>query len=80
MTKRDIGDIVSTDKNKADENKSRKERIMTTVNFVYYLNQCHLVSSLESPRHLTCEVIISMIYGRFLTLSDKMIQLEYFRV
>lgn len=44
------------------------------------LNQCHLVSSLESPRHLTCEVIISMIYGRFLTLSDKMIQLEYFRV
>ena len=24
MTKRDIGDIVSTDKNKADENKSRK--------------------------------------------------------
>lgn len=41
MTKRDIGDIVSTDKNKADENKSRKERIMTTVNFVYYLNSEH---------------------------------------
>jgi len=29
---------MSTDKNKADENKSRKERIMTKVNFVYYLN------------------------------------------
>ncbi len=41
MTKRDIDDIVSTDKNKADENKSRKERIMTTVNFVYYLNSEH---------------------------------------
>ena len=41
MTKRDIGDIVSTDKYKADENKSRKERIMTTVNFVYCLNSEH---------------------------------------
>ena len=40
MTKCDIGDIVSTDK-KVDENKSRKERIMSTVNFVYYLNSEH---------------------------------------
>lgn len=33
---------------------------------VYFTVQCHLVSSLESPRHLTCEVIVSMIYGRFM--------------
>ncbi len=28
--------------------------------------------------YLTREAIVSMIYGSFLTLSDEMIQLEYF--
>ncbi len=54
MTKRDLGVIVITDKEKADEDKSGKERIMATVNFVYYLNskQYGTLHSKEKKRGL----------------------------